>query len=933
VIFRHPLATTCAVSVLALSAGAPAAFAAEAPAKPESEPSSVSELVVTAEHRVEVGEAVGDIRPDIQLGPQDIQSYGVTAITDLLDQLAPDIRSDSGRGGEPPAILINGHRISDFREIRNLPTEALLRVDILPEEAALKYGFSANQRVINFVLKPRYGSRVVDVTGGASTAGGAAGGQASFTATQIAGDNRLILNAKYNPQASLTEAERQIIPLTAGQTFDLVGNVTPATPDGEIDPALSALAGRPIAIAGVPAAAAAAAPSLAAFLPTAGIPNATDVRRFRTLLADTRKISGDVTFTRPVFADINATLNGTFEASTSDSLRGLAGVRLLVPAGDPFSPFSTPVQVNRLVDGFGPLGQSADTWQAHLGVSFNKQVGNWRLALTGNYDQADSKNANDTGLDATALQAQLTARAPGLNPFGPLPANLLTLRSQDTSRSKSDSGNMQFIAAGPILSLPAGKVFSSFRIGANGSEFISDSLRFGIGQTSLSTRADFTRSGGNAQVSVDVPITSTRNNILAKFGDTSVNVHGAVQQASDFGTLTSYGYGLNWRPFTGLNVLVSQDYDQGAPSQSQLGAPLLRTPGTRIFDFATGQTVDVIQVSGGNPTLIQDNRERTKVTVNWRPLPTTSKQQLSIRADYNRIHIRNPIETFPAATAAIEAAFPDRFVRDAGGELTEIDNRPVNFSSADTSELRYGLDFSMPIGPVTVARARGPAAMLRGRTMGGGPPEGGGDSGPGGGAGGGPGADGGPPPTMAFSGPPGGGRGPGGGGGGPGQPQQDGRFRLAIFHTIHFENQQLVRTGGPLLDFLNGAALGSGGGQPQQELDVQLNVFERGYGAELSGAWKSGSSVRGGAGPASDLDFSSLATVRARIFVELDQRKTLIEKAPWLKGTRLSFSVNNLFDQRLSIHDGTGATPLSFQPFYVDPIGRTWRVGLHKVFQ
>jgi outer membrane receptor protein involved in Fe transport len=52
-----------------------------------------------------------------------------------------------------------------------------------------------------------------------------------------------------------------------------------------------------------------------------------------------------------------------------------------------------------------------------------------------------------------------------------------------------------------------------------------------------------------------------------------------------------------------------------------------------------------------------------------------------------------------------------------------------------------------------------------------------------------------------------------------------------------------------------------------------------------------------------------------------------------LKGTRLSFSVNNLFDQRLSIHDGTGATPLSFQPFYVDPIGRTWRVGLHKVFQ
>ena len=43
---------------------------------------------------------VGDIKPDIQLGPEDIQTYGVTAITDLLDQLAPEIRSGTGRGSE-----------------------------------------------------------------------------------------------------------------------------------------------------------------------------------------------------------------------------------------------------------------------------------------------------------------------------------------------------------------------------------------------------------------------------------------------------------------------------------------------------------------------------------------------------------------------------------------------------------------------------------------------------------------------------------------------------------------------------------------------------------------------------------------------------------------------------------------------------------------
>ena len=69
------------------------------------------------------------------------------------------------------------------------------------------------------------------------------------------------------------------------------------------------------------------------------------------------------------------------------------------------------------------------------------------------------------------------------------------------------------------------------------------------------------------------------------------------------------------------------------------------------------------------------------------------------RADYNKSHIRNPIATFPAASAAIEAAFPDRFLRDAEGELTAVDFRPVNFASQDVSSLKWGFDYSRPIGP------------------------------------------------------------------------------------------------------------------------------------------------------------------------------------------------------------------------------------------
>ena len=53
-------------------------------------------------------------------------------------------------------VLLNGRRISSLNEVQNIPTEAILRVDILPEEVSLKYGYTADQRVVNIVLKRRF---------------------------------------------------------------------------------------------------------------------------------------------------------------------------------------------------------------------------------------------------------------------------------------------------------------------------------------------------------------------------------------------------------------------------------------------------------------------------------------------------------------------------------------------------------------------------------------------------------------------------------------------------------------------------------------------------------------------------------------------------------------------------------------------------------
>src|SRR5262249_10280876 len=123
------------------------------PPEDDDEGNTVSELVITGD-KPQPGAVVGDIKPEIQMGPSEIQSFGVSTVTELLDELAPELRSDRGRGGEAPVVLLNGRRISGFNEIRDIPTEAILRVDILPEEVALKYGYAANQRVLNIVLRP-----------------------------------------------------------------------------------------------------------------------------------------------------------------------------------------------------------------------------------------------------------------------------------------------------------------------------------------------------------------------------------------------------------------------------------------------------------------------------------------------------------------------------------------------------------------------------------------------------------------------------------------------------------------------------------------------------------------------------------------------------------------------------------------------------------
>ena len=874
------LAATAQPVLAQTTPSAPAAESSDAEAQ---EPSTTASTVTVTAHRPpQPGAVVGDIKPELQLDPSDIRSFGVSTVTELLQELSPETRSDRGRGGDTPVVLLNGRRISGFSEIQNIPTEAILRVDILPEEVSLKYGYTADQRVVNIVLRRRFNAITGELQGGGPTEGGQATGQAEADLLHLRGDSRLNLDLKYQGQSNLTEADRDLTSIATGQPFDLVGNVVSPTSGNEIDPALSAAVGHTVTEAGVPVGLNGRAPTIADFADNGAAPNATDVGGDRSLLPATQQVTANAVVSRPIFWGLRATGSATLGATTSDSLQGPPGLSLLVPNGNPYSPFSEPVDVDRYASNLGPLRQSVDGWTAHLGTTLNKDTGDWRLSLTDAYDHADTTTDTDAGADAAQLQALLNAGSTSFNPFGPLPANLVPALPQDTAHSRSDSGNIQILANGPLLKLPAGQLYSSLKLGDTESLQTSTSTRDGLFQAVSLSRNDF-----NAQGNLDLPLASREHHVFGFIGDLSVNVNGAIDALSDFGLLKTLGYGINWTPVDGVNLIVSRTQDQAAPTIAQLAGPLVQTPGTRLFDYVTGQTVDVTQVAGGNPDLTADRRQVTKVGLTWKPVPD---HDLTVTANYIVSHISDPIATFPAVDAQIEAAFPDRFVRDADGTLTEEDDRAVNFSSQDRKELRWGFNYAQPLGPQPPPRDFRRYRRNRDATAGGTANAAGGgaggatdrsrtaaDAAPGGGSGG-DGGDRGGGGGGGGGGYGGGGGGYGGGrGGGPGRGFGGGRLQFAVYHTIYFEDRQMIRPGVPDLDFLNGAPLGETGGQYRNEIEAQAGFTLYGVGARLSADWRSATTVTGAA-PGDTLNFSDLGTVNFRVFDFLGQQPPVVAR-------------------------------------------------------
>jgi hypothetical protein len=135
----------------------------------------------------------------------------------------------------------------------------------------------------------------------------------------------------------------------------------------------------------------------------------------------------------------------------------------------------------------------------------------------------------------------------------------------------------------------------------------------------------------------------------------------------------------------------------------------------------------------------------------------------------------------------------------------------------------------------------------------------------------------------------------------------------------------------PVLDLLGGSAVGNRGGRSEHEVELTAGLFRNGFGARIAGNYQSGTTVRG-PDLGDDLRFGDFATANLRLFADLNAQRALIRRAPWLRGTRVSLNVDNLFNSRLDVRDEAGLVPLGYQPGLLDPLGRSVTLSIRKLF-
>ncbi len=473
----------------------------------------------------------------------------------------------------------------------------------------------------------------------------------------------------------------------------------------------------------------------------------------------------------------------------------------------------------------GSLRQRAERQAGNAGWQLDADIGNWLVGLNGSFDLEERQTRTQrVGSTSEASETQIAAQ---------------------TSSVRSE-----LTASGPFLPVSAGTLSLSATVRASK-------------ETISAEQGGFDQTNYGARVGVQLPIASASQGLITGIGELSASVDVSKDRSNRFGTFTSVAYGVQWQPISTLNLAGSTTTASTPPGAELLAAPQIETPGVRYLDPLRGDTVDVVEISGGNSLLPVQRRREDRLSLSFRPFKSVS---LLLNSEYSATRERDTIASLPAASEEVLRAFQDRFTRDVEGRLIRVDIRPVSFARSHQSQFRNGLDLTLPIDSAETSDG------------------------------------------FSFG---------------------TRQVQISLSHSFILESELELRPGSAPIDLLSRDAVGLGGlSRPRHDFDLSVGYSAQGVGVRLNAQHRSSSQL---SLTESDgvLTFSPLTTVGLTAFVDGSR---FFGRAPWLAGTRLSLTVNNLGSARQAVIDERGGTPLRYQPAYNDPLGQTVFVELRKAF-
>jgi iron complex outermembrane receptor protein len=1015
-----------------------------------------------------VGQVEAAEPPLLELSQEDIAGYGAGSIAELLTALGPQVSSGRGRGdGGMPVILVNGVRISSFRELRSYPPEAIEKFEVFPEEVALRYGYSADQRVVNVILKDNFSSREIEGEYGQPWRGGNSTQEVEATYVRIDGPSRLNLNLEWNNSSLLTEAER--------------GVIQSSTPTYATDP---------------------------------------DPALYRSLVADTAGLESTLNWSTRVGAGNSLSVNLTYERDDTLRYQGIDTVLLTDPNG---------AQALRSFNADDPLTVDSRNQTLSSGTTLDLNLGDWQLTGTVDATYGRTRSFIQRRADSSALVAAAAAGTLALDgDLGAQPdagfdearnqtytANaLVTARTRpvylpggDVSLTLTSGYRWNRIEGtdtrnpGLDTNLSRGRLASSVNLGvpitSRDEDFgaalgdISLNLTAGVDKLSdFGTLVDW-NAGVTWGLTEKLALTATYINrdtapSLTQLGQVqvatpNVTVYDLVRGESALVTVITGGnaalpkqsqsdwkLGLQWQLPVLDNANFSFEYINNSSTNVTASFPTLTAEieaafADRVVRDASGR---LVQVDQRPVTFARQDTNRLQVGLNlsgqigssqasgggsggarsggaaqnaaaagapvggyvgnggtpaatspmttqgaagaFQPNPERLAQMRATFCNADPATLREQLNAILRANAAgtpaptgpngetlmvppqmlARLAGDDGVIDEAefdtartricsaegpggpngapggfGGDPQRLAAIRTTFCGADAETLRAQLNAAVraaaageppPVGadgqllavpPEVLQRMAGEDgvideaefAAIRTRICtadGAAPPQGDqqaqGQQGRQGGF-----AFGGPPPGAGGPGAGGPGPGPGGGGGfrmGPGgmggRGGSGGRWFVNLQYAYELKNEVLIAPGVPVLDLLDGDS-----NSARHSATLRFGTFYRGFGMMWDGRYTGSSFLEGSGLPGStDLNYGDYAVINVRTFVDLGQQASLVEDMPILKGARISFSIDNLFDTRQRITDSTGAVPLSYQPFLVDPVGRSFEIEFRKIF-